>query len=137
MIIKICSRCKIEKESNKEHFGTDKKGSGGLSSRCRDCKREIDRVYSRKYREDNPDWKQEDNKKSISKQKTLIDEYYKKYPERVIAKNLVNNRVRSGKLKRGNCVLCGNPRSVGHHEDYNKPLEVIWLCQKHHKRLDR
>ncbi len=23
----------------------------------------------------------------------------------------------------------------GHHEDYDFPLQVIWLCQAHHRRL--
>lgn len=30
------------------------------------------------------------------------------------------------------CAVCGSPNSVAHHEDYSKPLEVVWLCQKHH-----
>lgn len=31
------------------------------------------------------------------------------------------------------CTVCGSEKSVAHHEDYDKPLDVIWLCQVHHK----
>jgi hypothetical protein len=40
--------------------------------------------------------------------------------------------VRSGRLKRWPCVICNDPKSEGHHYDYSKPLEVYWLCRKHH-----
>jgi hypothetical protein len=42
--------------------------------------------------------------------------------------------VRSGKLKRLPCKVCGDPRSVAHH-DYSNPLEVVWLCNRHHSEL--
>lgn len=40
-----------------------------------------------------------------------------------------------GKLKRLPCEVCGNPKSEGHHENYSNPLDVKWLCQKHHTVL--
>ncbi len=40
--------------------------------------------------------------------------------------------IKDGMLKRQPCVVCGNPKVHGHHPDYDKPLEVIWLCPKHH-----
>jgi hypothetical protein len=33
------------------------------------------------------------------------------------------------------CVLCGKAEADGHHEDYSKPVDVIWLCQEHHSQL--
>src|ERR1700686_4886225 len=40
--------------------------------------------------------------------------------------------VRNGQLVRKPCEVCGGPKSEGHHEDYTKPLEVVWLCRWHH-----
>ncbi|GAG03219.1 unnamed protein product, partial [marine sediment metagenome] len=41
----------------------------------------------------------------------------------------------SGRLKRGKCLVCGDEKTEAHHEDYSKPLEVKWLCKKHHSEL--
>lgn len=31
------------------------------------------------------------------------------------------------------CEICGTKENIiKHHEDYNKPLEVRWLCKRHH-----
>jgi hypothetical protein len=34
------------------------------------------------------------------------------------------------------CVACDSEKSEMHHEDYSKPLEVWWLCRKHHMRRE-
>lgn len=46
-----------------------------------------------------------------------------------------NYALRTGKLKRQPCAICGLQKTEGHHEDYSKPLEVIWLCKQHHTEL--
>lgn len=54
--------------------------------------------------------------------------------------NLTEVAIRQGVLRRQPCEVCGangtfsDGRSEvqAHHDDYNKPLEVRWLCQKHH-----
>lgn len=37
------------------------------------------------------------------------------------------------------CSVCPSTKNIeGHHEDYSKPLEIIWLCKScHHKRHRR
>ena len=45
--------------------------------------------------------------------------------------------VKSGKIKRGRCEVCQKGGAEGHHPDYSKPLEVIWLCPLHHKDMHR
>lgn len=48
------------------------------------------------------------------------------------AQQAIQNAVRDGRAVKGPCEKCGSLDSEGHHEDYSKPLEVIWLCPKHH-----
>ena len=47
----------------------------------------------------------------------------------------LNHEIERKGFKRKPCEVCGNPKSHGHHEDYSKPLEVKWLCHKHHQLL--
>ena len=46
----------------------------------------------------------------------------------------VARAIRNGSLFRLPCVRCGEKKSLAHHEDYDKPLEVMWLCQPCHKQ---
>ena len=41
--------------------------------------------------------------------------------------------VKKGKLKRKPCRICGTEKVEAHHEDYSKPLKVLWFCRKHHR----
>lgn len=46
--------------------------------------------------------------------------------------NVYKNR---GKLIQLSCECCGDEKSQMHHEDYDKPLQVQWLCRKCHLEL--
>jgi len=39
-----------------------------------------------------------------------------------------------GTLIRQPCIRCNAEKSLAHHEDYDKPLDVMWLCQPCHKQ---
>ena len=43
--------------------------------------------------------------------------------------------IKRGDIIRCPCEVCGETRSQAHHHDYSKPLEVKWLCAKHHRQL--
>ncbi len=54
------------------------------------------------------------------------------HPDRRRAQNALNNAVRDGRVEKMPCVVCGK-KAHAHHEDYSLPLDVIWLCPRHHK----
>ena len=58
-------------------------------------------------------------------------------PEKRRTRGIIYNNIKSGKMERPDiCSLCGIDTEVqAHHEDYTKPLEVIWLCRSCHKRV--
>ena len=53
---------------------------------------------------------------------------------RSAAHSAVASAIKTGGLVRMPCSRCGNTNSLAHHEDYDKPLEVVWLCQPCHKQ---
>jgi hypothetical protein len=53
---------------------------------------------------------------------------------------LVGNAVRDGRLsKPTKCQICGEEhhRIHGHHEDYTRPLDVVWVCPPCHQAFHR
>jgi len=58
-------------------------------------------------------------------------------PVKYKARRILYEAVRIGSIKRLPCKKCGNIKSQGHHADYSKPLNVIWLCPLHHAELHR
>lgn len=53
------------------------------------------------------------------------------------ARNVLNKALKAAQVLRPlNCMICDKTgRIEGHHEDYDKPLEVIWLCRNCHGKL--
>lgn len=61
----------------------------------------------------------------------------KKHPEKQKARELFNYAVRSKKILKPNiCEQCLQEKTLeGHHIDYTKPLDVVWLCRPCHSKL--
>jgi len=78
---------------------------------------------SRRYAKENPD---------IVRKIKL--KYVESNPVKRSAHVLVGNAIRDGKLFKQPCEVCGDIKVHGHHCDYNKPLEVMWLCAEHHSQ---
>ncbi len=56
-----------------------------------------------------------------------------KYPDRMKARTTTSNAIRDGRLVRQPCEVCGITDHIeAHHDDYSKPLDVRWLCRRHH-----
>ena len=47
--------------------------------------------------------------------------------------------VKMGRIKKSSiCFICGdNTLLHGHHQDYSRPLDVVWLCAKCHQYIHR
>ena len=83
------------------------------------------KAYQKRYRTENPELVKAKKREQQGTKKTK-------------ARDEFRYAVRTGKIVRKPCIYCGDPKSQGHHEDYSKPLEVIWVCagchMKHYHR---
>lgn len=100
-------------------------------------------LWMRNYRKKNSEklrkYHREYNKKrrKLGLYKYTYKEWVKNNPEKRRAEDLLHYTIKIKIIKRLPCIECGNKKSQGHHFDYKKPLEVIWLCALHHKEIHK
>lgn len=46
---------------------------------------------------------------------------------------ILQQAIRLGWVRRQPCEVCG-AKAQSHHENYDRPLDVTWLCALHHRR---
>ena len=98
-------------------------------------------IYHKKYYESHKEQFAEYSKKATKKYKAnhkdVIIERQKAYnllhENKYTARLKVRNALRNGSLIKKPCEICGELKVEAHHDDYSKPLEVIWLCKRHHQ----
>jgi hypothetical protein len=83
--------------------------------------------------EDNPNWKGGVSENAYRYKKKQVN----KYPKKERARKKVYDAIRFENLVRKPCEVCGEEKAQAHHEDYDKPLEVNWLCRKHHREYHK
>lgn len=54
--------------------------------------------------------------------------------DKVRAHGIVRNALLKGEIRRGKCEICGSLRTDAHHDRYDRPLEIRWLCRQHHQQ---
>lgn len=114
---KLGTHCNKGHELTKENTYLYKYRSGKIQRSCKFCKNRGEKA------------------------KKYFREYYrknnKKYRVQNQARSKLRNNIRAGKIIRMPCQVCGEPKSHGHHTDYTKALDVMWLCVKHHAELHK
>src|SRR6478735_8714156 len=56
-------------------------------------------------------------------------------PRKYDAHLAVQKALNAGLLERQPCEVCGIEAVDAHHDQYDSPLEVRWLCRRHHTHL--
>lgn len=148
MSTKVCFRCQCEKPL--EAFYAHPKMADGRLGKCKECtkadtkaNREDRKDYYQAYdrrRAKNPDrtaarleyQKTDAFRESHAKASARWDASNREWRK---AHHAVNNAIREGRLIKQPCHVCGELDVDGHHPDYSAPLDVVWLCSRHHAEL--
>lgn len=131
--MKRCFKCGQLKAI--DMFYRHKAMKDGHLNKCIECAKSDVRAHRRECDSvrayDRARSKTEARRAQISKTSKL---WRSRHPEKYKAQTAVGNAVRDGKIVKKPCSICGDKKSHAHHEDYSKPLSVIWFCAKHHQR---
>lgn len=122
---KKCCRCQTEfgatdsKEGLIVFFNRNKAKKDGLDPTCKQCRKKIDAVRPLNGK---------------------INVNRKRHPIKYKARAALNNALASGKIKKPKeCSKCSASNVIihGHHSDYKRPLDVIWVCPECHAGYHR
>ncbi len=128
--MKTCLKCAVEKSLN--DFYADRRASDGRCGRCKKCHcRHISLSH------DNDDFRERARAKFRDNPRLQVpsQKWAANNPVKRKAQKTAQYAVRTGRLVREPCCVCGTTDRINaHHEDYSRPLDVIWFCAKHHSQ---
>jgi len=140
-LMKTCFKC--HKHKPLSEFYAHPMMSQGTLNKCKECTKADARRQHHKNMAD-PQWVAAERERQRIKERgrraagrVLPDQvaknrWSKRNPHKIRAQRLARAAVLSGKIPKLPCEICGNPSAQAHHDDYSRPIDVRWLCVKHH-----
>lgn len=127
--MKRCFKCARVLPSSE--FYRHPRMSDGHLGKCKSCTKRD----ATKHRNDNLERVLEyDRKRHKSREyHDAIEAHVAMFPRQSWAMRKVHSQLKRKALARMPCEVCGDTKVDAHHDDYLKPLEVRWLCRKHHR----
>lgn len=129
----VKARIKKWRADNRERLLAGKK-------RYHEAHKDEDNARSKAYRAEH----KEETREMILNWRKNNSELWKYHHDKSQKKYIANNNIvarahgtvfraiQRGELVAQACEVCGGKKTEAHHDDYNKPLEVRWLCKKCH-----
>jgi hypothetical protein len=140
--MKTCFKCHEHKLLSE--FYSHPRCRQGTLNKCKECtKKDVGEHYAKKTQD--PVWVarererqriKESRRRALGKASPLRPElknaWRKRNPLKSRAQARVSKAKRAGLLVKQPCEVCGSASVQAHHDDYTRPLDVRWLCVKHH-----
>lgn len=144
---RLCGRC--NRELDLTLFSINRKLPLGRQYTCKECSSKYIKNYHRehikKLEEYHRSYTNGERERNVEYYRKKGRDNYRKHRDTILARASSDNPIRrfknnarkllNGAVMKGDvvrisiCERCGTRRSEqAHHEDYAKPLEVVWLC---------
>lgn len=152
----VCNKCRIDKPLTEYYMRNGKphgcvckacirKQSREWRARTIDIRKEYDR--NRKNKKERCEQQKEYKKRLREENPMKYDEifhglrkrYRQKHKEKTLAESKLDYALSRNKIERPNeCSIC-HKKCIphGHHYDYTKPLDVIWVCPACHSQIHK
>jgi ribosomal protein S27AE len=140
--MKTCFKCGQSKPLNE--FYAHPRCRQGTLNKCKECTKIDVGLHYQKQMQD-PAWIAKERERQRIKERARRaagkqtpakskskNAWRKRNPHKSRAQIRVGHAVRKGALLRQPCEVCGSASVQAHHDDYARPLDVRWLCVKHH-----
>lgn len=139
--MKTCFKCNETKALSE--FYAHPRCQMGTLNKCKDCTKLDVRKHHHKMMQV-PQWVAKERERqrikeakrraagTAHKSNNATSVWRKLNPAKSRAHNRVAKALTAGRLNRQPCEVCGDKKSQAHHEDYQRPLDVRWLCSRHH-----
>lgn len=126
-----------EKENCKKYARANRKGLNEYLVEWRKKNKDRANTIQKRYRENNNEKVKEKRKRYEQRRRELRSFGIEKEKDRV--RNRFLRRVQRGKIMRPtSCEKCKKECVPdGHHYDYSKPFDVLWLCRECHGKEHR
>lgn len=151
MTKKTCTGCGIEKTI--DCFSNSKRGLYARKSKCKECTKSYNKQYHKSRWQGDEGfrlkaianalkWSAENPEKRAIIAKKRNEKAFNAAPEKMLARALVNQRVRFGRMPRASsleCVECGNVAAHYHHHngyDFKNRYDVVPVCAQCHKLVE-
>lgn len=131
--MKKCFNCNKEKPLN--DFYRHERMADGHLNKCKECVKNASKKTYLKIQLTPELAIKERKRQRLKEQKRRLEGKVKKYPrtvKRSKASDAVWIAIQAGSIIKKPCQICGNTKVHAHHEDYSRPLDVTWLCVRHH-----
>lgn len=127
--MKKCFKCGEVKDLTS--FYRHPQMADGRVNKCKEC----NKLDVRENRKNNVEhYREYDRRRGNRQDRGYLREFRERFPKKYKAHTIVNNAIRDKKLFKMPCEICGAEKAHAHHDDYEKPLNVRWLCPAHHKQ---
>lgn len=140
--MKTCFKCNISKPLS-EFYSHPRMADGHLN-KCKVCTCK-DTAARNAIKSKDPEWVESElarHRTKTAKYRALgtkcknkassVAKWNAANKSKSLAHGKVQRAVLSNTLIRKPCEVCGAEKAHAHHDDYTKPLDVKWLCPKHH-----